>query len=240
MKKILLTVVAIIALAISFSPAAQANAFLSITNGVTTVSCTTGGACAPGFTATGTTKITFSGSVGNFSISSLTLDSNAPGTAALGTSNDTKLQIQNTSGSTDTLIIKFAENNFTLPVTPDILSGSQSASLATGTTSQTFTASADAGNSLTPGAGTSTNTTTCGPITGVSQSCNANNSAVNFTHGANYALSGVETISLSGGGISNYTGTVNVTPNAVPEPSSLILLGTGMVLLASRKRFLRK
>src|SRR5690349_13613914 len=99
MKKTL-TIVGALALVLSISTFASASAFLSITNGVTTKSCdnsTSAGvmACtAAGFsTSLGSNIIQFGGSVGGYSITSITVTGNQPGTAAEAHAIDTKTSL---------------------------------------------------------------------------------------------------------------------------------------------------
>src|SRR5215510_11032027 len=101
MKQTLLATLAVVALMLSFSPAAQADTFVSVTIGGTTVTCQTGGPCAAGFTNVNANNITFStiglggGVLNGVAIANLAVSGNSIGTLSLATLNDTKTQVQN-------------------------------------------------------------------------------------------------------------------------------------------------
>ena len=134
MKRTLLTVLGSTALLVTVSPVARADAFLSLSNGGSTVSCnnsTAAGvtACtAAGFTTSlGSNVISFTGTVGGYHVVDVTVSSNSPGTSALAFALDTKTQVQNLSAGATALTVNFAENNFALPAgSPLTLSASQS------------------------------------------------------------------------------------------------------------------
>src|SRR5262249_10555769 len=82
MKRALVTVLGSATLLVAFSPTAKADAFLSLQNGASLLSCNTSMAfsatnCGAGFSAVlGGNSISFLGSVGGYSIGNLTMISN--------------------------------------------------------------------------------------------------------------------------------------------------------------------
>jgi len=249
MKRSLLTVLGSTALLVAVSPAARADAFLSLHNDATTLTCnnsTAAGvtACtAAGFTtAVGSNIITFSGIVGGYNVGLVTLVANSPGTAALATATDTKTNATNL-GSVNPLQVAFAVNNFTLPGgNPLVLSASQSATFSTAAplSSSAFTGFANAANTLAPGVGTADPTPACVNPVGAppANACSSVGAPVLFVHGGAYAISGMEDINLNVGGTGNFTGTVDVSPT--PEPGSLVLLATGLIGVVGGGRRMRR
>lgn len=253
MKKTLLVLIAAIALVVGYSPAAQADAFLSLSNGSTTVSCnnsTSAGvtACsASGFaTSLGSNSIIFAGgTVGGYAITQVSLTSNSPGSPAAAFALDTKTGATNVTGGASSLTVQFAVNNFTLPLgNPLTLSASQSGTFTVAAVgdNEAFTAGGDAANSLTPLAGVQDTTPLCvnASISPPQTACSTAGIPTTFARSGAFALSGQEIISLAQGDVASFTATVAATPAAVPEPSSLLLLGAGMIILAGGRKLRRK
>jgi len=252
MKRTLVTVLGSAALLVVVSPTAKADAFLSLQNGATILSCNTSLAfnaanCGAGFVAVlGGSSIAFAGAVGGYFVNDVALTSNSPGTPAIGFATDTKTAVANISAGATALIVSFAVNNFALPAgTPLTLSASQSATFvsAAAGSSQAFTAWGNAANTLATATGTAETTPNCvNPVLAPpANACSTVGVPVLFNRVGNFALNGVETINLNQGGISNFQGSIAVTPpNVVPEPGSLVLLATGLFGLVGGRRFLRR
>jgi hypothetical protein len=256
MKRKLVTVLGSAVLLVAVSPSARADAFLSLANGGTTLSCTNTTAaqvvaCAGlGFvTAVGSNVISFTGAVGGYQIVDVTLTANSPGTSAIGFATVTKTAVANISAGATALIVSFAVNNFALPAgTPLTLSASQSATFvsAAAGVSQAFTGWGNILNNLLagPGNGTPVTTPSCvnpAPAPPVN-ACSSVGVPVLFTRAGNFALNGQETILLNQGGVSSFQGSIAVTPPAstVPEPGSIVLVATGLFGLVGGRRMFRR
>jgi hypothetical protein len=255
MKRTVVTVLGSAALLVAVSPTAKADAFLSLQNGATTLSCnnsTAAGvtAClAAGFTtALGANGIAFAGTVGGYSVFDLALISNSPGTSALGFATDTKTGVSNISAGATALTVLFAVNNFALPAgSPLTLSASQAATFASAAagSSQAFIAWGNTANTLLagPGNGVPTATPDCvNPAPAPpSNACSSAGVPVLFTRAGNFAVNGREIINLNQGGIGTFQGSIAVTPpTTVPEPGSIVLVATGLFGLVGGRRMFRR
>src|SRR4051812_39524176 len=96
MKRTLVTMLGAATLVVGLSSSANAAALLSLSNGATTVSCDNSQSfsvtnCGAGFiTAANTNAILFTGTVGGYTVGSVALNSNSPGSTTLGTASDAK------------------------------------------------------------------------------------------------------------------------------------------------------
>lgn len=257
MKRTLVTVLGSAALLVAVSPTAKADAFLSLQNGASIVSCNTSlpinvaGNClvAQGFTAIfGGNEIDFVGTVGGYLVNDVALTNNSPGNGTLAFATDTKTAVANISAGATALTVLFAVNNFALPAgSPLTLSASQAATFinAAALTSQNFFGWGNALNTLGAGPGNGTLVTTPDCVNPAAappeNACATVGAPVLFVRGGNFALNGREIINLNQGGIANFQGTIAVTPpNVIPEPSSLILLATGLFGLVGGRRMFRR
>jgi hypothetical protein len=200
--------------------------------------------CGAGFTtAANANSITFQGIVGGFDLNRILMIGNQPGTPVAGNVLDAKFDILHTSG-TGLLTIDFGGNGFDFPTGPGLfLSASTTGNYgqSQSTDQMAFQAWGKADNSLTIPGGTATVLApACVPGAGLTTSCSTVTSDIAFLRGAgSYSLTGRQVITQSTADTlgANYAATVaaNAQPTTVPEPTSFVLLGTGLLLLASRR-----
>jgi hypothetical protein len=257
MKKTLVGIVASTALALSYAPSAEASAYLDINVGGTHATCDnslafTATNCGAGFvTVAGpvplSNDIVFTGSINGVSfgggvVNGVQLVGNQPGGVPLGEalSTDTKTTVLNLSGSAKTITVSFADNSYTIPVgDPLSFNAAQSldviASLVNVT--QTFTGYATGTNSLVPATGTASLTpnVTGSPAPPTNTNSSTGPSVIFANPAGIFALSGVESFTLGNNGEVNAQGSITAV-NSVPEPGSMLLLGTGLMVLGRKAR----
>ena len=253
MRKTFVGTTLAVALLLLYTPRAEAGALLAIsTGGVFSVSCDNTLAIGPtncnaaaGFvTAPNSSTITFTGPITGYSVGSISVTGNQPGNPMAGNVLDVKFAISHISG-VDDLTVDFGGSQFTQPVGPGLFlsaadSGSFGQSAATDVLN--FQAWGRATNDLIVPGGTATAISPpCIPGSGLTTSCSTVTADVPFNRGAGpYALTGREVLHLALGELPatvNATIAANAQPSTlVPEPTSLLLFGTGLMGLAARAR----
>jgi len=255
MNRVFLSLSVAVVLILTAVPQAQASSMLSLGVSGATVSCdnsTAAGvaACiAAGFStvvgASGANAITFTGVVNGVQLGNVFLSSNNPGTPTIAFALDVKFDIRNNSGAARTLTVDFAINNFTQPVGPVFLSASQSANWTTSTAgdSQTFIAWERNTNDLVVPGGTAVATTVaCVSPGGVTSPCGEQSPDTNVNVTAPFALTGRQVVTMAAGTVGTYSGTSTLSsvPQQAPEPASVLLIGTGVVLLAGGRQWRKR
>ena len=238
----------IAALTVMGSSDAQAASILVLTDtSGGSVSCDNSLAIGPanfgaGFTTVANINfISFTGVVGGFTILAANIGGNQPGSAMAGNVLSSTFSVLHASG-TGNLQIDYGGNNFSLPVGPG-LSLSGSASGTWGQSQETdvmnFQAWGRADNALIiPGGTATTIAPACVPGAGLTTSCSEVTLDVPFTRGAgNYSLTARQIITKSTLDTLGASYDSSVAATAVPEPTSLLLLGAGITGVALwRKR----
>ncbi len=252
MRKTFLGTMLGVALLLGYTPQAEAGALLNISTGAFSVACNNTLAfsatnCSAGagyVTVANSSSIFFVGPITGYTVGNISVTGNQPGTPTAGNVLDTKFAVSHISG-VDDLTVDFGGNDFSLPAGPGLfLSASDSGTFgqSAATDVSNFQAWGRATNDLVVPGGTATAIAPpCIPGAGLTTSCSEVTSDVPFMRGAgNYALTGREILHLALGELPatvNATVAANAQPSGVvPEPTSLLLFGTGLMGLAARAR----
>ena len=255
MRHVLIGLAVGIGAALLSVPHAEASSFMTITVGGSSVTCNNSTAaslalCPTSFTtAVGANFMNFTGTVGGYSFggggtTGIELTSNNPGTADLAETiaSLTNVSHNNNSGG-PTAQIDYGVNFFTLPTGPSTLSASNSGTMTRGAAgdAETFRSWERNDNTLAAGPAGTTAVSIANPCTFTAgapptQACMGSTMVLGSPNVTMpFALTSQEIITTSVNFVGSFTGNTDLTPVASPEPSSLVLLGTGLLVVAGRQ-----
>jgi hypothetical protein len=192
----------------------------SVNGGGFTTLCSGGPACSPGVTFTDPAGITFL---------ILGASSNAPGTPTNGDVTQAAVRVTNSSGATQSYVLRAGDTNFTAPSGATTLSNNISGTVITGSAANLFSSTAcanpsDAQNSC---AGAFTTPVINSNITQSNSSgANSNNlSIANLL--APFSLTEALNFTLGAGSVITFSASADVVPAG--EPLGLAVLGVGLL-----------
>jgi len=186
-----------------------------------------GGAYTTVATGASLTSLSGSGVFGDFTYKIIGVSTDNSATISDLLSSATS--ITNNSTATHTLSIRVSSQDYTFPTqTAARVESGLGASLSAGTLTATFQAYADRNNNL---AGISDFSMGLQNCVFNGSTCDTGSAVGAFTKTSGpYSLTTTANLTLSGGGIANFSAHENVT--SVPEPNSLVLLGSSLLLFA--------
>jgi hypothetical protein len=190
----------------------------------------------------GSTQAITSDTLGAFSVSVLSVQSNSPGTTSIAKLLSDSLDIVNTSGSTASIVFAFSDVGFTSPTAPPslLLNSHIGGSVTTGSSANlaSFTSCVSTTDAnLTSCAGA---TDVAGPGTpGITAGSFHDDKFATITALAGpYSLTSIFDVTLGAGSDVGFQANASLAP--IPEPVSLSLLGVALIGLGAVRRLRRR
>lgn len=214
---------------------AHANLVLdeSVNGGGFTLVCGGVTVCSPGVTFTDAAGVQFF---------VLGASSNSPGTATGADVTQASVRVTNTTGATQSIVLRAGDTGFTAPTGATTLSNQISGTVVTGNPANLFSSMACANptNGQNSCSGAFQTPTINSNIT-QSNSAGSNNNSVGIAAlGAPFSLTEVVSMTLGNNTVLNYTGSADVAPVSEPGTLGMLLVGmvgmTGLVELRRRRR----
>lgn len=227
MKTALLAATALLGFSLPYAANAALVLDESVNGGAFTTLCSGGPACSPGITFTDPAGIVFL---------ILGASSNSPGTPQNGDVTQASVRVTNSSGATQSIVLRAGDTGFTAPSGATTLSNNISGTVITGSAANLFSSTAcanpsDAQNSC---AGAFQTAVINSDITQSNTSgANSNSLAIALLL-APFSLTEAISMTLGAGSVINFAASADVVPAAEPVP--LAVLGVGLLGLAMVKR----
>jgi hypothetical protein len=195
--------------------------------------------CGTGFTVVNLEGVTFSGTVGNFSVFTTSFSGDIPGGPQIATLDASTTRLKYNGAGTGTFTIDLTGYDYLNPVGPvKLFSGSASQSSSVFALGDQIASNfyVDGSNS-----GLLTNGVSCVLAINSNSSCNSG-APIAWADGApaQYSIRDIQVFTMNSGSTTNSTSTAIVAK--IPEPVSTALVGISLLALGltSRRRFVRK